>query len=736
MSGSTFLDGKLGQLQNLVKRDPVAYKEEFQQQHRHFLSELEIYKLDPAKKADHFSALISFLAHVAQAFPKELANFPEQISLLLEEHYEIMARGLRKTMVQSLILMRNRNMISPLNVLQLSFILFRCQDKNLRALLYNHIINDVKRLNEKSNNVKINKQLQNFLYKMLDDNNGIAAKKSLDVMVDLYRKRIWTDARTVNVIATACISNESRLVKTGIRFFLGIEQLIDDDEANEDEEQERASYAQEVLAKKTRIVHKKTGKRMRAKRKAEMKAKKVLNAEEERKIGPRFPAIQLINDPQGLAEKLFKRLRDGKESFDTRCLQMNLISRLIGVHRLFIINFYSFLQRYFNAHQREVTRILSYFIQALHIMIPPEELEPMVQTVANNFVTDRYSGEVIAVGINTLREIVSRVPLLLEVESLTAIWQDCVGYRHYRGDKNVTVSARSMLNLLRELKPSLLKKRERGKDATIGEINGTNRRLRQYGESNIIDHIAGTELLPEYENGELEDEDGWEIDSDDSDDDDNNGWITVEHSSDEDDNNGSDEEEDTANADERRGIVETDIVIRNGTLTNKTLGTSKQTDRLEATRILTPRDFERLKELQKKAAAGKKRKRSAADHYATPAITYAYSTNTDDGTIVDPGDLEGYRVQKRRDLKERMAAVREGQEGQEWKAPQRTHGMSNREKEKTRKNFLMITKKRSVLDKQRMSLMQQKKALKSHKMGMKKKTKLMSKLRGRRKAGR
>lgn len=62
--------------------------------------------------------------------------------------------------------------------------------------------------------------------------------------------------------------------------------------------------------------------------------------------------------------------------------------------------------------------------------------------------------------------------------------------------------------------------------------------------------------------------------------------------------------------------------------------------------------------------------------------------------------------------------------------------MSNREKEKTRKNFLMITKKRSVLDKQRMSLMQQKKALKSHKMGMKKKTKLMSKLRGRRKAGR
>ena len=59
-------------------------------------------------------------------------------------------------------------------------------------------------------------------------------------------------------------------------------------------------------------------------------------------------------------------------------------------------------------------------------------------------------------------------------------------------------------------------------------------------------------------------------------------------------------EEDTANADERRGLVETDIVIRDGTLANSSLASSaKQKDRIEATRILTPRDFERLKELQK-----------------------------------------------------------------------------------------------------------------------------------------
>lgn len=44
------------------------------------------------------------------------------------------------------------------------------------------------------------------MYTMLRDNNAIAAKKSLDVMIELYRRNIWKDAKTVNVIMTACFS--------------------------------------------------------------------------------------------------------------------------------------------------------------------------------------------------------------------------------------------------------------------------------------------------------------------------------------------------------------------------------------------------------------------------------------------------------------------------------------------------------------------------------------------------
>lgn len=38
------------------------------------------------------------------------------------------------------------------------------------------------------------------------DTNEAAAKRSLDVMIELYRKKIWDDAKTVNVISTACFS--------------------------------------------------------------------------------------------------------------------------------------------------------------------------------------------------------------------------------------------------------------------------------------------------------------------------------------------------------------------------------------------------------------------------------------------------------------------------------------------------------------------------------------------------
>ena len=66
---------------------------------------------------------------------------------------------------------------------------------------------------------------------------------------------------------------------------------------------------------------------------------------------------------QSFAERLFSRLNGCNERFETRLLMMSVVSRAVGVHRLLILNFYPFLQKYIQPHQRDVTHVLAALVQ-------------------------------------------------------------------------------------------------------------------------------------------------------------------------------------------------------------------------------------------------------------------------------------------------------------------------------------------------------------------------------------
>jgi protein SDA1 len=79
------------------------------------------------------------------------------------------------------------------SLLSLCFKLFRVHDKLLREMLYTHIIADIKRVNKKGRDNRLNNTLQSFLFGVMTnaDSSLVAAKKSLDIMIELYRKKIW-----------------------------------------------------------------------------------------------------------------------------------------------------------------------------------------------------------------------------------------------------------------------------------------------------------------------------------------------------------------------------------------------------------------------------------------------------------------------------------------------------------------------------------------------------------------
>ena len=136
--------------------------------------------------------------------------------------------------------------------------------------------------------------------------------------------------------------------------------------------------------------------------------------------------------------------------------------------------------------------------------------------MATQSVPDRSSSEVMAVGLNTIRELCSRQPLVM-TRSLLA---DLVQYRRHKV-KGVMMAARALLAVYREKMPTLLARRERGKGVSEeerqrrdeGEVHDE-----LFGQAEYSVDVAGAELLRQRETeekeaeGEVDADDAWAMD--------------------------------------------------------------------------------------------------------------------------------------------------------------------------------------------------------------------------------
>jgi protein SDA1 len=371
----------------------------------------------------------------------------------------------------------------------LFFKLFRIKDKKLRSVLYHHIVNDIRRLNSRRRDEKVNRALQNFMYTMLQDSTKIAARKSLEVMIELFKTNVWRDSKTVNVISTAVFSNDPKMVLATINFFLNPPNESDD--AGEDKEYRYSK--RDIIKKFGHGVIKKTTKRKRKMKEAlaELSGKRktqLKNRMDDRR-NFNYAAVMMINDPQGYAEKVYRVLLKSSDRFETKIMLMALLSRFIASHQLVLLDFYSFMQRYLAPHQPHITNMMAIAAQSCHSMVTPEAIEPLLKTIAFNFISDRRSNEAIVVGLNTVREICLRCPLVMTEPLL----HDLLEYRHNH-DKGISMAAKSILSLFRVLDPQMLPKKLRGKTDAVGQMEA-------FGEHKPSKQIEGTDLLEAYRQG-------------------------------------------------------------------------------------------------------------------------------------------------------------------------------------------------------------------------------------------
>ena len=481
---------------------------------------------------------------------------------------------------------------------------------------------------------------------------------------------MWQDGKTVNVISTACFSPVTKLAVTALKFFLGKDSEGKEDGGKDsDSEDEDSTPALKNVVMANRF-NKKTRKRERylnnvrkAHRKKVKKDGKVENFN--------FSALHLIHDPQGFTEKLFKRLDGFKDRFEVKILYIDLISRLIGTHELLILSFYQYLARFLNPHQREVVAMLQYVAQASHELVPPESVEPALRAIVNNFVTERNSGEVMAIGLNAVREICKRCPLVMDETLL----RDLAGYKLYK-DKAVMMAARSLILLFRSTHPELLHKKDRGRptEAQLDASGG-----KRFGENLAKDFIPGAEELNSDEE-EDDGENGLEEDSD--------GWENVEHSSDEEDE--EDDEAEDVDGDEEGGKKEPKKMM---TLEEK----RKKAGEVATARILSDADFKKIDAAQLKKQLhglrkGSGKKRKAADVAAEEDA----NLNTRD-ELVDLANIEMVHKKRKHDKESRLATVLEGRKDREKfgsrKGKASEHASTTNKVKAKKKNFMMLKHK-------------------------------------------
>ncbi|KIH46565.1 NUC130/3NT domain protein [Ancylostoma duodenale] len=730
------------------------------EQFDHYLHTMKLLHLQPQQHRMELQPLlesITFLSGLAKHYPEQAKEFSSHMLTVLREQASGLDPHVRMSFCKALVLLRNQDLLDPMEFIDIFFELVKVEDKQLRKFILGSISSLLKRLYTQKKNMKLLGKIQNFCFAKMKDSRAIVARAAQLICIDAFRKKYWRDAKCANVIAEACFHKVPKIqafrsplevcackwvtrrvrgdfehlmllwLVTAMKFFLGSKKDEDGESDASDDESESEEERKTIKEVMTAFRH---AKKTRKRAKDLERSKKAINKKKKAKKEGRSKecnllAIQLLYDPQEFADKLFRMLESKKiDKYEVRLFRIALCARVIGVHRLHTLSFYSYLHRYLQPKQRDVTRILLYAAQACHEMVPPDTVEQLVRTIANNFVTDRNSPEAITVGINAIREILANCPFAATEELL----RDLAEYKTYK-NKNVSMAARALITLFRAVNPRLLARKDRGRP-TDGEEE---KEFVAFAKPAVAEFVPGAEILEEHreetggmevddvedsdESIDISDVDTDEVDSDDEGPpakkraDESGEWE--EEVEDEDagsDNDANMTHEESGPSKEPSGEAKQDP--------------KKKAELISTDRILTQEEFKQIRiyQLKKKLIGEKRLKKQLGNNRKNDDVRLIEELGErmerrgDGDGLPRLKDIEQFHKKRKQTKEERMADIKEGRdEDQKFGRPKKNGphvGRTNRELAK-KKVFSMVKAKVRGKNRQR-SFRDQQKSLRNY----------------------
>eukprot|EP01071_Lankesteria_metandrocarpae_P006196 Lankesteria_metandrocarpae@DN4271_c0_g1_i1.p1 len=479
------LEVALPLLQSQIKSDPDVFQDEFDRQFRHFESLLTTFTDPSAKPDDTFTQLTMFLAHTSPCYNGFADRLSQILLSFLGTNIALLHSTTRKSLVTALLILRSSNKIPLISssgvgkqmqvtgLISAIFSFFEnSTDKELRKMVFVSLVKDIARTHNTPSATGY-ASLRSYLFGRMSSTDTEHARKAISIVIELYRRRAWADNKTVNAVAQCCLSKVNKVSLAAAHFLMCNQGPAESIIESSDDDVARVQAARKaVLVASNRKGSKKKLKKVREA--VEKSAQKKKDRKSALDSAISFAAIDVLNDPQGLAEKVLRRVTSKHEAFAFRLPMLTLLSRLIGRHQLQLPNFYTYTNRFLSPKQTRVTSILAAIAQSCHEHISPEDLKSTVTLIVEKFCSEHLTAEVVVVGLNTLREIASRNHLALTQELL----DQTLLLRSYK-NKDVQNTLRALINLYREIYPSLLHKNLRGKE----------------GQTNVI---AGEDAKPEF----------------------------------------------------------------------------------------------------------------------------------------------------------------------------------------------------------------------------------------------
>lgn len=362
-------------------------------------------------------------------------------------------QSVRRIIVDCAVRMVRSQQLPAADVLPLLLQLVRTRDKALRASLKPKIISIIETLIKMGPPTAV-KSVQSYLYGLVSGGEEGTSARALGLLVTLWYKGVWIGGGIAATAASALRQDGRSKVNTPLRvcaarFFLG------DNPGNEEEDSDDGSDEEDWVD---------AGLMAGGGRKGAGAAKAISSALSKRKRnsggGGADPGrvMMYLRDPQSFAEGVLVSLRRSNERLEVKLLLMRVLCDCVAQHELLVPNMYEYLSRYIKPRQRSVTSILAAVAGSLHAGIPQDAVSPVIRMLCDEFVSDGRSREIMAVGLNAVRELCARQPDAVTPELLS----DLVEYVQYR-DKGVALAARSLISLYRSIDPTRLPKRKRGR---------------------------------------------------------------------------------------------------------------------------------------------------------------------------------------------------------------------------------------------------------------------------------